>query len=155
MSGNCVSCNNCGHTGWSKTKGSIWITLVLAFFFLVPAIIYEIWRRSGLGVCENCGSSSLTPSNKCESTKPSSIGDLLALFLAGVVGCVGIVVIYAVISGGASFAKSQQDLIEQCVASGLKHYQDSNQYPVLEDGRETSTYVLDVCKSTKDGLFKE
>lgn len=149
----CVSCNNCNHTGWSKPKGSIWITIVLAFFFLIPAIIYEIWRRSGLGVCESCGSDQIKPSNACETSKPSSVGDLLILFAIGCVGCIGVLVVYAAIDGGASSAKSNQDLIEQCVTKGLKHYQDQNQYPVLMDGRETSTYVLSVCKNTKDGLF--
>lgn len=51
-----VECKACGHVGEPKTKGSLLITFILAWFMLIPAIFYEIWRRSGGKVCRNCGS---------------------------------------------------------------------------------------------------
>lgn len=51
-----VECIACGHVGASKTKGSLWITIILLLIFFPSAIVYEIWRRSGGGVCSACGS---------------------------------------------------------------------------------------------------
>lgn len=57
-----IRCNNCGHAGLSKLKGSTWISF-LGFWLLamIPGIIYMIWRRSGLGICKSCGSSAVAP----------------------------------------------------------------------------------------------
>ena len=57
-------CTNCGHAGPSslKTPGSGLIELVLWLCFLIPGLIYSIWRRSGQHqVCEMCGSRELVP----------------------------------------------------------------------------------------------
>lgn len=56
MSGQPVECNNCGSVSVSVPKGSIWVTVALALFFIFPAIVYEVWRRTGLGACGVCGS---------------------------------------------------------------------------------------------------
>lgn len=154
----CVSCNNCGHIGWSKPKGSVWITLVLAFFFIVPAIIYEIWRRSGNGVCETCDSSLIKPSTACQTHKPSDMGGLLLLFGIGVLGSCVVVAAFAIgnnlINGGYSSSTTPKALADECMARGLKHYQDLDQYPILANGEETLTHVLNVCKGSRDGEFK-
>lgn len=154
----CVSCNNCNHIGWSKPKGSIVITIILAFFFLVPAIIYEVWRRTGLGVCENCGSNLVVPSRACINNKPTDVGGLIVLGVLGVVGGIVVVAIYAffntLINGGPSTQKTTKDYELICMTQGLKHYQQQGQYPVLSNGAETSTYVMNVCKNSKDGKFK-
>jgi ribosomal protein S27AE len=55
-------CQTCGHTGVAaeKKSGSGWITFVLVWFMVVPAIIYEIWRSSTKRrACANCGSEQL------------------------------------------------------------------------------------------------
>lgn len=41
-----VKCPNCGYVGKPKkfTKGSILIEVVLWLMFLVPGLIYSIWR---------------------------------------------------------------------------------------------------------------
>ncbi|HUY62226.1 MAG TPA: hypothetical protein VMV50_00300 [Candidatus Paceibacterota bacterium] len=57
-------CTNCGHVGSPKEEipGSIWITLILLCFFILPGIIYEIWRNSGTKkVCKLCGNANLVP----------------------------------------------------------------------------------------------
>lgn len=64
MSGQPVECRNCGSVSVSKPKGNGWITIILLFFLAVPAIIYEIWRRTGLGVCRVCGSQAIYPTDK-------------------------------------------------------------------------------------------
>ena len=59
-------CTNC-LTVWEtkkQTQGSIWIELVLWITFIVPWLIYSIWRMtSKKQVCKWCGSDSLIPVN--------------------------------------------------------------------------------------------
>ncbi|MBI1453648.1 MULTISPECIES: YqaE/Pmp3 family membrane protein [Acinetobacter] len=158
MANKCISCNNCGHTGWSKNRGNFLITIVLAIFFFIPAVIYEIWRRTGLGVCENCGSDLVQPSNSCTSNRPSDAGDFIVLGVLGFIGSIVVVVIYAffntLINGGPSTQKTTKDYELICMTQGLKHYQQQGQYPMLPNGVETSTHVMGVCKKSKDGKFK-
>lgn len=40
-------------------KGYWWLELILYLFYIVPGVIYSIWRRSGPGVCPKCKSASL------------------------------------------------------------------------------------------------
>lgn len=48
--------------GCVHTRGSIWIELVLWLFFLVPGIIYSIWRlTSRRTVCPACHNPGLIP----------------------------------------------------------------------------------------------
>lgn len=58
-----VYCNNCGVVSEAGLKGSTWITFVLLLFYIVPGIIYMIWRRTGTGQCRACGSSNVVPCN--------------------------------------------------------------------------------------------
>jgi hypothetical protein len=59
MAGQVVKCIACGHVGEPQIKGSIWITIILLFVFFPAAIVYEIWRRSGDKVCDECGNSNI------------------------------------------------------------------------------------------------
>lgn len=59
MAGQVVECVACGHVGEPQFKGSIWITIILLFVFFPAAIVYEIWRRSGDKVCDDCGNSNI------------------------------------------------------------------------------------------------
>jgi len=57
-------CSQCGTAGDSKTRtsGSILIELVLWCCFLVPGIIYSLWRLSSRKqVCRACGADSFVP----------------------------------------------------------------------------------------------
>ena len=57
-------CTACGHIGSPKrmTKGSFWIEVVLWFLFLVPGIIYSIWRLTTRYYgCAICGGGSIIP----------------------------------------------------------------------------------------------
>jgi hypothetical protein len=57
-------CTQCGTVAVSRqvTPGSGWITFVLFWFFIVPGLIYWIWRHtSTYQVCSQCGSKSLIP----------------------------------------------------------------------------------------------
>lgn len=59
-------CKTCGHVGETTihTKGSIGIELVLWLFFIIPGLIYSIWRHSTRGpACASCGGSDLIPAN--------------------------------------------------------------------------------------------
>ena len=59
-------CPNCGHYGPTKTKtrGSILIEIVLWICFIVPGLIYSIWRHtSRKQVCSACGSETLVPAD--------------------------------------------------------------------------------------------
>ena len=57
-------CTTCGHHGQAKTRvrGSIWIELVLWVCFIVPGLIYSIWRlTTKQKICSSCGASNLVP----------------------------------------------------------------------------------------------
>lgn len=59
-------CTQCGTVGYGKTltKGSIIIELILWLCFLVPGLIYSIWRMtSRVTVCKVCEAQSLIPSD--------------------------------------------------------------------------------------------
>lgn len=55
-----VYCSNCGSTTTPTVAGSIIITLILIWFAVIPAIIYEIWRAKNKR-CRQCGSSAIMP----------------------------------------------------------------------------------------------
>lgn len=57
-------CSACGHVGGgqSKIKGNGFIELILWLCFLIPGIIYSIWRSSSrYKACPSCGSTNLIP----------------------------------------------------------------------------------------------
>lgn len=57
-------CTQCGHHGYTlgRVKGSTGIELILWLCFLVPGLIYSVWRMSSRRpVCTACGSSALVP----------------------------------------------------------------------------------------------
>jgi len=59
-------CSNCGHAGMpvSVTKGSFAIELVLWICFLLPGLIYSLWRlTSKADCCARCGSAALVPTD--------------------------------------------------------------------------------------------
>lgn len=166
MANKCISCNNCGHVGWSKNRGSFLITIVLMIFFFIPGVIYEIWRRSGLGVCENCSSGLVVPSNQCQEKNRQFQLDGVGI-IVGVVGIGGgifIVVLLGILIVGSvqnfintgSFLppKSPEKLFELCYADGLKHYQTINQYPTLPDGKTLTMDKIQIdCKNSVTGKY--
>ena len=59
-----VICTVCGHVGKVKnlTKGSFMIELLMWIFFIIPGIIYTIWRlTTQQKVCSKCNSPSIIP----------------------------------------------------------------------------------------------
>lgn len=59
-------CTRCGFvsTGTTRVKGSILIEIMLWFFFLIPGLIYSLWRLTTKAVvCPKCGSEELVPSD--------------------------------------------------------------------------------------------
>lgn len=57
-------CTVCHHQGQAKqrTSGSTGIELVLYLLFIVPGLIYSLWRLSTRKwVCASCGAESLVP----------------------------------------------------------------------------------------------
>ena len=57
-------CAACGTVGKAKTitRGSIWIEIILWLFFLVPGLIYSIWRHTTrVQGCGACGGTQLLP----------------------------------------------------------------------------------------------
>ena len=166
MANKCISCNNCGHIGWSKNRGNFLITIVLMIFFFIPGVIYEIWRRSGLGACENCGSSLVVPSNQCQQKNKQFQLDGVGIVVGVVVIGGGlylltlfILVVVAVTknfieTGNILPPKKSEKLYELCFADGLKHYQSINQYPLLPDGKTLTMDKIEIaCKGSTDGKF--
>ncbi|RZG70495.1 Pmp3 family protein [Acinetobacter junii] len=159
MPNKCISCNNCGHIGWSKNRGNFLITIVLVIFFFVPAVIYEIWRRSGLGICSNCGSNLVVPSNQCNLKDRQFQLDIsgILLIVGGLIG--SLFLILYLLGLGAEFYRntfkpSQEKLYERCYADGLKHYQTINQYPMLADGKTLTMDKIQLdCKDNTTGKY--
>jgi hypothetical protein len=59
-------CTVCGAIGTTKRnmKGSLFTELVLWFFFVLPGLIYSIWRHSTVAqVCRTCESAAVIPLN--------------------------------------------------------------------------------------------
>lgn len=59
-------CGNCGSdtNAETKTPGSILIELVLYLFFIIPGIVYSLWRSSSRKkICHACGGHHLLPRN--------------------------------------------------------------------------------------------
>ena len=59
-------CNSCGFVGSPeiKYKGSIWIEIILWLFFLIPGIIYSIWRAGSKFLrCPMCNGNVIIPVN--------------------------------------------------------------------------------------------
>lgn len=57
-------CTRCAHHGPTRThtRGSLLIELVLWLCFIIPGLIYSIWRHaSRQQVCSACGSDQLVP----------------------------------------------------------------------------------------------
>jgi ribosomal protein S27AE len=57
-------CPNCGYQGTPKsiTKGSFLIELVLWICFLIPGLIYSLWRVSSRTTgCPKCGAQHMIP----------------------------------------------------------------------------------------------
>ena len=63
-SNNELICKACGHIGKSKraAKGSLLVEILLWCCFLVPGIIYSIFRQASIyRKCRLCGSADLIP----------------------------------------------------------------------------------------------
>lgn len=57
-------CPHCGHIGKPKVGGSLFITLILLLLWVIPGLIYEIWRTSEKQlVCEECRHKGLIPAS--------------------------------------------------------------------------------------------
>jgi hypothetical protein len=57
-------CRNCGHQGKPKriTKGSILIEIILWIFFIVPGVIYSLWRLTTRSLaCPHCRQQTMIP----------------------------------------------------------------------------------------------
>lgn len=64
MFGKDFVCLNCGTVGKPKTKvkGNLLIEIALWLLFLIPGIIYSLWRSGkAYKSCRACGSESLVP----------------------------------------------------------------------------------------------
>jgi hypothetical protein len=59
-----IVCTACGHAGSSKTitKGHLALEIMLWLFFLLPGMIYSVWRHaSRYEACPICGNANLLP----------------------------------------------------------------------------------------------
>ena len=77
-SGPVMYCTACGTEGRGKTKtrGSLLIEVVLWICFLVPGLIYSLWRHSSKHkVCGACGAAALVPLNSpvARAARPSAV----------------------------------------------------------------------------------
>ncbi len=57
-------CSNCGIVGTPKkrVKGSFWVEVLLWLCFVVPGMIYSVWRLTTQDVvCPSCGAPNMIP----------------------------------------------------------------------------------------------
>lgn len=57
-------CTTCGFVGpaVTKTPGNIWYEIILWIFFILPGVLYSIYRlASKKQVCSSCGNPTLIP----------------------------------------------------------------------------------------------
>jgi len=102
-------CTNCYYRGEPKTitKGSIWIEIALWLFFLLPGIIYSVWRlATRTKACPSCGQETLIPEESVrgqELVKKRKLGG----YDTGVnktvakknnVGCLGVIIAVFIIA---------------------------------------------------------
>ena len=66
----CTSCHN--QTSKPQTKGSGWIEFILWICYIIPGVIYSIWRRSGASTCPFCKNNTLIPSPPVKDTGHST-----------------------------------------------------------------------------------
>ena len=82
----CTACGHEGHTA-THTKGHFAIELVLWCCFVVPGLIYSIWRLSTrTPVCSSCGSAALVPGTSPVATRMRKDLDLGPALAPGAVG---------------------------------------------------------------------
>jgi ribosomal protein L37E len=65
-------CTTCGFQGKPKTrtKGSIWIEIVLWICMILPGVIYSIWRLTTREqVCPKCGNPTMIPLDTPQGAK--------------------------------------------------------------------------------------
>lgn len=64
----CLVCQSIGTK--KKTPGSIFIEIILWLFFIIPGLIYSIWRLSSRkDVCKACGSETVVPTSSPAGSK--------------------------------------------------------------------------------------
>lgn len=59
-------CKHCGHLGEpnTATPGSLFLELILWLCFIVPGLIYTVWRKSSqYDACRKCGSRDVVPTD--------------------------------------------------------------------------------------------
>lgn len=67
-----VVCQNCGHVGEpsQKQRGSTLVTIILLLFWILPGVIYYIWRSADKSLrCDSCHSLNVIPADT-EAAKP-------------------------------------------------------------------------------------
>lgn len=70
--GRAMVCTTCGHHGPTRqhTRGSLFIELMLWMLFLVPGLIYSVWRLTTRApVCGLCGSPTVVPADSPKGRK--------------------------------------------------------------------------------------
>ena len=98
-----VVCDCCGHVGLpvSQIKGSLGVEILLWLFFLVPGLIYTVWRYSTRhNMCGACGKTALIPVECPKGRERVRLieerGSLRTLFLvAGVFALLVLLILFA------------------------------------------------------------
>lgn len=68
----CTQCHT--HTNTAKMKGNGWIELLLYLFYILPGVIYSVWRRSGKpNSCPTCGHATLVPAGMGEPSPDTHV----------------------------------------------------------------------------------
>lgn len=172
MSNRCVKCNNCGHVGYSTSKGNVFILIALAFLGFIPAVIYYFWSISGLGRCSNCHSTALVPSNSCPPQDKLDPFRFIAMWVLAIGVTFFILLAYGLgstvwqritMTDEQKQAMAQHENFEKCVKHGqeyLKAYPEKLPAEIRTKHEslipyERLTYVEKVCRQSKTETFPQ
>lgn len=68
----CTQCHTYSNT--AKMKGNGWIEALLYLFYILPGVIYSVWRRSGQpNACPTCGHAALIPASAREPSPDTHV----------------------------------------------------------------------------------
>ena len=91
-----VKCPNCGYEGSPKTfaPGSLLLEIFLWIFFLVPGVIYSIWRMEGkYRGCPQCQFRYVIRKQEEVTTKHSGIFTILMVIIT--LGIIALIIFFA------------------------------------------------------------
>lgn len=71
-------CTNCGHQGRPKrkTRAGMMLEILLWIFFVVPGLVFTIWRQANRYRCPRCETPNMIPTNSLKAAMLMQLKDV-------------------------------------------------------------------------------